>query len=310
MKKKLILMLCILGPFAKSAEIKHKFIAHDEARKQFHYIDEYKPENDWSLKYGKIKGRDLQLIGNHQVLLSQGNGYIIIDLKLKKIIKTFKGYSGVSTVRMSPDRKIYLGATIKKSLFIIILDENEKEISKIKIENPNKKFLLMRRTSQQTFIIGGWNKTIYEVDLTGKTIWEQKTDKARRGVFKGVKLKNGNILFSGGYGLFLCEMKPDGTKVKDFKAENLEKNFNINPYYYGCFTLLKNGNIVVCNWLGHGKNNSKNGKSLFEYDPKGNVVWTWQNSERAGSINTAIIIDDLDLEKFHNEINGMIEPIQ
>ena len=54
---------------------------------------------------------------------------------------------------------------------------------------------------------------------------------------------------------------------------------------------LANGHVYVCNWTGHGWNDSKRGRQVLEFDGNGKVVWHLDDWEMFGSISGIDVIE-------------------
>jgi hypothetical protein len=48
---------------------------------------------------------------------------------------------------------------------------------------------------------------------------------------------------------------------------------------------------------------------LLEFDAAGHLVWQWSDSSRISSLQGVLVLDGLDLEKLHDEREGMMKPI-
>jgi hypothetical protein len=74
--------------------------------------------------------------------------------------------------------------------------------------------------------------------------------------------------------------------------------------------VLKNGDIVVCNWTGHGAKDGEKGAQILQFDPSGKVVWKWHDPVRAGSIHGVIIMDDLDPTVLNDDVSSVLGPVK
>ena len=54
---------------------------------------------------------------------------------------------------------------------------------------------------------------------------------------------------------------------------------------------LANGHVYVCNWTGHGWNDSKRGWQVLEFDGNGKAVWHLDDWEMFGSISGIDVIE-------------------
>ena len=85
---------------------------------------------------------------------------------------------------------------------------------------------------------------------------------------------------------------------------------NIVPNFYAGFQVLANGHFVVTNWEGHGGGNGGTGVQLLEYEPTGQLVWSWQqNPELVSSLHQVIVLDGLDTTQLHDDSGGVLAPV-
>jgi hypothetical protein len=108
--------------------------------------------------------------------------------------------------------------------------------------------------------------------------------KVRGNLFKAIRLANGNTLISSGPGArFLRELNPQGEVVREIRGEQLTEGS------FTGFHLLRDGNVVVANWLGHGPEHD--GTVLVEFDRDGKIVWRYSRAH--ASFVEVIVLDDL-----------------
>jgi len=96
--------------------------------------------------------------------------------------------------------------------------------------------------------------------------------------------------------------------VKRLGAKTPEEGRSLGYHFFGAFQVLANGNIVVCNWTGHGPNDGAKGVQIVEYNPAGELVWKWHDPKRAGSINGVIVLDALDPSVLHDDASSVLAP--
>ncbi|MDR1290630.1 MAG: aryl-sulfate sulfotransferase [Planctomycetaceae bacterium] len=284
--------------FAEEA-IKHKFLLLDESRKQILFVDQFEPKNDWVIKLTDGGVWDLQLVGDHRLLvaLTDKGGFREYDLRTREVVREVSDpkYKQTMTAIRFPDGKTLLGCNKSKAYQFYLLDADGKLINEVPAESKKKTIRVARRTSRGTILFGCNDEWVNEIDLTGKVLREFKVPGARH-IYHVSEKANGNLLVAAGYGCFVAEYDKDNKEVRKLGVpvpEGLKFIFfsKINP--------LKNGNLVVATWTGHGANDSNKGVQLVEFNSKGDVVWTWHNPKLAGSINNVIVLDDLDTSKFY-----------
>ena len=86
----------------------------------------------------------------------------------------------------------------------------------------------------------------------------------------------------------------------------------VKPNFYAGLQILPNGNYVVINWEGHGKDHGTVGTQLLEYTPQGKLAWSWQqDAAHFSSLHAVIILDGLDTNQLHIEDgNGVLKPVK
>ncbi|MDR1484361.1 MAG: aryl-sulfate sulfotransferase [Planctomycetaceae bacterium] len=280
--------------------IKHKFLLLDESRKQILFVDQFEPKNDWVIKLSDGGVWDLQLIGGHRLLvaLTDKGGFREYDLRTREVVREVADakYKQTMTAIRFPDGKTLLGCNKSRAYQFYLLDAEGKLINELPAENKKKSIRVARRTSRGTILFGCNDDWVNEIDLTGKVLREFKVPGARH-IYHVFEKPDGNLLVSGGYGCFVAEYDKDNKEVR--KWGGLPAPEGLTFIFFSKIQILKNGNLVVATWTGHGAKDSNKGIQLVEFDGKGKVVWTWHNPKLAGSINNVIILDDLDTDKFH-----------
>lgn len=304
MQKLLITALaCTLTTASFAKEIKHRFLATDESGDQILYVDQVTPNNSWKIS-AKGKPRDLQLIGKNRVLISHLKGYYEIDIKTGEILKDVNNFGGIMTARRTPDGKTYLGNNVN-GITIHVLNKNDKEEKVINIEN-HSGLRLMRFTSKGTILMGANKKTI-EIDMSGNILKETDVTGAKH-IYKVIKPSKTTTLLSAGYGGFIATLDKDGniTNKVGQKAKEAGKTLG----FFADFQLLQNGNIIVTNWHGHKRDDSKKGDQILEFDKKGDLVWSWHDPELAGCIHGIIVLDKIKTQYLHTEKYGKMLPLK
>ena len=102
--------------------------------------------------------------------------------------------------------------------------------------------------------------------------------------FEAIRLKNGHTLISDGDACSVREVSAGGKEVwKISKDEFPELKLN----WIAGIEELPNGNLLVCNWLGHGA--SGKGIPLFEITKEKKVVWYFTDNYSTGSISNVCV---------------------
>ena len=112
---------------------------------------------------------------------------------------------------------------------------------------------------------------------------------AGRNLFEVVPDAKGKGYWAGtGYGAELVHFNFDGSVSAVWKAEQEKGRRNV---FYAQPQEQPNGHVYICNWTGHGWNDSKRGWQVLEFDENGKVVWHLDDWEMFGSISGIDVIE-------------------
>ncbi|TRX52734.1 hypothetical protein [Thalassomonas sp. M1454] len=270
--------------FAHGETIKHIFLALDESRHQLLLVDQFNPENDWTIEVGR--NRDMQLIAGNKILISKPKGYQEYNLADGSLAKEVKFGSGIASIIRNHDGSTYLANKQK----IWLLDNNDKLIATLPI-NMGKYMRLLRINKQGNYLFTGAETVIKEADKQGQIVREfdlKLIAPATKKPYFALELKNDNYLVSTGYGASLLEINKQGELIKVIGGRGTNPDVLYN--FFGAVTLLDNGNVVVANWTGHGKNDSEKAPQILEFDSAGKLIWQWHDPVRAGSIHSVVVL--------------------
>jgi hypothetical protein len=277
--------------------IRHRFLGLDESRKQLLFVDEYHPENDWTLKLpAEATPRDLQAIGNHRVLVASGGGYIECDVRTRKIVRQVDCVDDmvISLRRLPSGNTLLIG---RDSGMLYEVDPDGQVIRQVKL--PVTFARVMRFTPAGTLVVCP-DSQIMEFDMSGNVIRtvplkvQEDHRPAKRSGYHIVKKPNGNYLVSTCYAVGIAEVDPSGKIVHQLGGRNTPEAAAMNWIAFCGFQVLPNGNTITTTWNGHGAEDSLAGPQLVEFDSQGKLVWQWHDSDRAGSILAVIVVDQLD----------------
>jgi len=274
-----------------SEAIKHKFLVMDEGRHQIHYVDQTDPKNDWTLSH-KGKGWDMQLLDEKRLAASTKSGWVIYDIKTRKLIEEHSDekLKGVISMRWAKDGTKYLLAG-SKGITLYKLDKTNKIVAtKNYTKLKTARYVRICPDGNPIFASSDGLTEVCKNDLSvikRVLIPGGKASKA----FQGGKTAKGNYLLGAGFAGAFYELTPDGKVVKKFtqKKEDMPEGM-VNRFYSG-FTVLKNGNVICAHWAGHSANAAKKAYQLMEFDKTGKMVWYWHDAKRAGGILQAIVME-------------------
>lgn len=300
----LLIMPLVAGSLLRAAEITHRFLAVDESRDQLLHVDQADPAKNWTIKLPG-KHRDIQLVGKQVAMLSSPDGYGEYRLTDQKLVKQVKGYPGTQAARRLADGRTVLACNVE-GVTLFELGADDKLIRKVSFKSGATR--LVRFTPQGTWLIGSGNQVL-EGDWTGKA--ERILVPAPSSwAYQSLRLANGNLLVAGGYNSTIFELDTKGAVVKTLGGKQAPEAKSLGYHFCAGLQILKNGDIVVCNWTGHGPQDSAKGAQLLQFNPAGQLVWKWHDPQRAGSLIAVIVLDDLDTAVLNDDISSVLGPVK
>jgi hypothetical protein len=254
--------------------------------------------------------RDMQLVGGDRVAVSTAKGYVELDINTGEVKKQVSAFSGVESIRRLPNGNTVLGANAEGGVTLQELDSQDAPVAGHKVTFTNYvQFRMLRRTPQGTFLIGVGSK-LAEVNWDQQTLWEMTIPDGDY-VYQGLRLPDNTIAVTSGYGAAILVIDPvTKTVLTTIGGKTQPDAATIVPNFYAGYQILKNGHFVVTNWEGHGGGHGATGAQLLEYDPSGQLVWTWkQDPTLVSSLHHVIVLDGLDTTKLHDDVDGVLAPV-
>jgi hypothetical protein len=287
--------------------IRHHFIAIDEGLANLLHVNENDPSQDWVVPIGHPQARDMQLIGGGRLLIGHHHGWSEFDLATGGVLAACTAYEGVTAVRRQPDgHTIVAGVDIAGAEGVVTLELDETGAEIHRAIYPGDYVRLIRQTGQGTFLMS-CNDRIREGDRDGNYLREYPVDGFYH-AWKSLRLPDGNLLVSAGYGGFMVELDPAGDVIRKFGGKDQVPEA-VNPFFYAMFQLLPDGHVVLANWQGHGEGFGGSGVQLLEFDTAGEIVWQWSDSSRISSLQGVLVLDGLDTSLLHDERDGILKPL-
>jgi hypothetical protein len=289
-----------------NAAIQHDLIAIDEGHATLLHINEGDQSRNWMVPIGQPAARDMQLIGGGKILIGHHHGYSEFDLALGRLTKEFKTLAGVTAVRRQPNgHTLIAGVDIPgpKGVAVLELDANDREVHRAIF--PGDYVRLIRQTNNGTYLMS-CNDRIREGSPDGTYLHEFPVDGFYH-AWKSLRLPNGNLMITAGYGAFVVELDPAGKRLRKFGGKGQVPE-NVRPFFYAMFQLLPNGHVVLANWQGHGPGFGHSGVQLLEFNAAGEIVWSWSKADLISSLQGILVLDGLDLARLHDERDGIMSP--
>ncbi len=268
---------------------KHTVIAADGSK---HKVFKISPEGKIVWEFKANRCHDAWMLDNGNVLATYRGGVMEISPD-KKIVWKYEVKGECHAAQRLADGNTLLGDPMRGRL--IEVNKDGKIVKEVKLKFKRGGHALMRHARKlkngNYLVAHHHNKVIREYAADGKVVMEIKTDAP---AFAAVRLANGNTMCSEWFKIkevdpkgkivwsmtkkeIVKQMVPDGKEVA--KGDALMTGIQV----------LKNGNIVIANYFGHGKGSK--GAVLFEVTRDKKVVWQFTNKKDTGGVMGVHVVD-------------------
>jgi hypothetical protein len=225
---------------------------------------------------------DVTMLPNGNIVYAQmsGAGMITPD---KKIIWKFDCPKGTETHSCEPIGKdsVLMVLNGNPAKVLIINTATSQTLREIIIPtistNTHGQFRHVRWTADKTIMVGLMKEgKVKEFDLDGKELWSVDA----KSPWSAMKLKNGNVMFSGDGAGYTREVDRSGKTVWELTQADVP----FKLYNTQTANRLANGNTIICSWVGGDNHIADWAGSVqaFEVTPAKKVVWTlssWDNPD-------------------------------
>ena len=275
-----------------------RFVLADESRARLHYWDSADTNACFSVDVAKPVW-DLKAVGGDRYRIVCHGGFMVVDLKERKVVdkfvdKTiFPEWTATAMCDLPDGGFLVSCRTFGKDKTILIKEmTSDRKLrrtvrfngywnarSMVRLENGDillaheKGFLLGRLPS-----IGETGEVVRNYPQpSGRNLFAVLPDRAGTGYWAGT-----------GYGAELVHYAKDGEILSVWKARQRAGLVN---FFYGQVEEMANGHVYLCNWTGHGADDSRKGWQVVEFDADGNSIWHLHDPERLGSISGIVVLE-------------------
>jgi len=301
-----------------------KMLLNDEGSSALHYLDTESPEQSWSVSG---PGRDLQLIGRGRVLRSHGKGYVELDVlrrgALVRDVSVAELPGGVESARRLPNGHTVVIGNGEGGVFVWELDRDNRPITgRQRLFAGIEKARMIRFTEEGSFLFcseTNGRSIVHEGSWDGelRALFEVPDDVPADSMVKAVRIAPDTISVSSGYTASLLVVDTAKSRVlrtiggKTEPASGVGYQRQIRPFFFSGYQMLANGDYLIANWQGHGPGHRELGHQVLRYSSEGTLLWAFDQTAHAGleSINNVIALDGLDLDKLHDEPQGVLIPV-
>lgn len=288
-------------------EAQKRLLILDEGRKNLVMTDEASPASGWTLNLGPSRG--MQLIGNNRVLVSTPAGYKEVELGKGEVLLTVERWTGIEDARRLPNGHVMLGANAGGKITLIEVDQNLLEIRRTTLNVPISKGMRQMRIGKDGNFYIAADDQVHVADAQGRLLRSLPVPQGS-GSYKAVRADDGTLWASSGYGGTLVRMTETGSLLMTYAIPQEHRSpIESEPNFASDFQIRENGNVLLSVWHGHSDGAGGHGKSLIEFNPQGEVVWTWEGAPAVSSIHGAIDLAGLDTEILNDERSGPMGPL-
>ncbi|HET6336582.1 MAG TPA: hypothetical protein VFG30_25340 [Polyangiales bacterium] len=305
------------APASSPVEVGHpqRFIAsvHGGNADKLVYVVVGDPKQNWELAVPDGI-QDFQLIGNNKLLVGYkfNFGYLEVDLATHKIDLQVRDFLTRDQAILTSVKRLASGHTLimaqrlegsaATDLEVWEVDNDKKVYEKRTFKGCCGNLRVVRLTAEGHFLVGA-DSALVELDETGKEVARMTTGGSP--TYMGLKTSDGSYYATNGHGGQLLAFASGGQRrVVGGKGSVSAQTVTI--YQPGQFQILQNGHIVMTNWTAE---NGGKGQQLVEYDPEGNLVWSWDDPVvRPQGMETLVVLDNLDPAVLNDDRDGVLKP--
>ena len=269
-------------------EISHPFLCSDNGQDSIFQITT-KGDVEWS--YPASNCQDVWNLPNGNVLFTyhhgeNGRGGVTEVTKQNEVVFNFETEGEIHTCQRLDNGNTLIGINNKAELIEVDNSGNIKKRVKLKTERRGHDAIRMaRQLKNGNYLVSQeGDKLVAEYSSAGKLL---KTFSSPGKCFEAVRLDNGNTIICDGSACSVRELDKKGNVEWQISKKDFPE---IKMNWLAGIDVLPNGNILVCNWLGHGQ--SGKGIPVFEISKDKKIVMYYTDNVRTKSISNINIIQE------------------
>ena len=283
------------GDPAKSAQ-RRRLVLADESRSQLIVYDSCNARGRYTIPAEKPMW-DLKRTGEGLYRVVVRRGFMMIDIGKRKVVDVFRhpALNELTAVCDMPDGGFLAcvspgGYGKTNDVEVFRFTSGRQLISRHTFRGIFNSRSMTRREDGELLIAYEHGFIRGRLGENGEGVVLQRfIQPAGRNLFEVVPDAKGAGYWAGtGYGAELVHFNLDGSVSAVWKAEQGKGRRNV---FYAQPQEQPNGHVYVCNWTGHGWNDSKRGWQVLEFDENGKVVWHLDDWELFGSISGIDVLE-------------------
>ena len=280
-------LLLVFLPVSFAQDVNHGFIASGSGMDKVVMVNQ-NGDVVWSYSF-KGECNDVSLLSDSTILFSYKYGARLVNLN-KDILWEYLAEKGTEVQSVSPlSKKRFLVMQNGQPAKLMEIDRKGRIRHELHLpilaKHPHAQFRNVRKTKSGTYLVGYFKgDKVMEFNRDGGVV---QTFNATGNNFCALRLDNGHTLVACGDAHRLVELDTKGNEVWSIEENDLKDQ----PLrFVAGLQVLQNGNIVVCNWGGHGHKGQQ--AQVFEITRDKEVVWEIKDWNNLGQISTIQILDE------------------
>ena len=228
--------------------------------------------------------QDVWVLPNENILFSyhhgkNSRGGVTEVTKQKKVVFNFEIEGEVHTCQRLDNGNTLVGINENASLIEVDKQGNIKKTIQLKTERKGYDAIRMARQLKNGnyLVCQEGDHLVAEYKNNGRLL---RTFNSPGKCFEAIRLDNGNTLISDGSACSVRELDKKGKVVWQISKKDFPE---IKMNWLAGIDVLPNGNILACNWLGHGKYGQ--GIPVFEVSKSKEIIFYYTDNVSTKSIS-------------------------
>ncbi len=276
---------------AAQAEVRHRFVCIDNAPDaRLVYVDQFNLSNSWTRPVSAAS-RSLQRVGDGRVLVGLDTGFAEYELASGEARVRVEGYSRISAAVRRADGSTWLAGHSPSGVVVYGVGRDLRPTGAGRLVYPDASALRVMQVLESGHILMSVVKPFraVEIDSEAKVVWSAALEAYGDKGYAVCRLEDGTTLASAGGGVKVVQVDRDGRLVRFWGDAKKGGHPEWGLDFFSGFQRLANGNVVVANWLGHGKRGT--GPHLVEFDASNAVVWRWADHVAARQVTNVLVLE-------------------
>jgi len=276
---------------AQADNVRHRFVCIDNAKDaRLIYVDPFTPSNSWTRPVSAAS-RSLQRLDGGRILVGFDTGFAEYALNGGDEVARLAGYERISSVARMPDGSTWLAGHSPSGVVVHVVERDLRARGAPRLVYPDASALRLLQVLENGHLLMAVNKPFraVELDEAGRTVWSAALEAYGDKGYEVCRLPDGTTLASTGGGVKVVQVDRQGRLLHFWGEQKRGDHPEWGLDFVSGFDRLTNGNIVVSNWLGHGKHGT--GPHLVEFNADNVPVWQWADPAAGRQVTHVLMIE-------------------